>query len=153
MLYLLPQQALKEFLVAGHLMLRPTACPAQGQGYPCGDFAFNGCLSDAAARAFASLVWQTWPKRMCHQAFQILGMCQLRLYLLPQQALKDFLVAGHLVLRPTACPAQGQGYPCGDFASMGTLSDADAPVFALLEALSGVAVLKDCQLPNSRSSC
>ena len=76
-----------------------------------------------------------------------LGACQLMLYLLPQQALKDFFVAGHLVLRPTACPAQGQGYPCGDFASLGTLSDADAPVFALLEALSGVAVLKDCQLP------
>ena len=77
----------------------------------------------------------------------VLDICQLILYRLPQQALKDFLVAGHLVLRPTACPAQGQGYPCGDFASLGTLSDADAPVMALLEALSGVAVLNDCQLP------
>lgn len=81
-------------------------------------------------------------------------------YLLPQQALKAFLVAGHLVPRPTRCPAQGQGMPCGAFAALGTVIEpGDAVTIELLSTTSGVVVRKDCQLPASmatslsRTSC
>ena len=74
-------------------------------------------------------------------------------YFFPQQALNDFRVAGHFVLRPTACPAQGHGNPWGDFASLGTFSDPEDASPSAVVLLSGVAVLKDCQWPIYTIDC